>query len=67
LHHPFYAHSRWRERGEGRDGGRENQKYNKIEYTLLTAAQYIHRRSGKTSSMDATAHFKVAFQYLSNK
>jgi hypothetical protein len=54
--------------GEGkvkREGGRENQKYNTIQYTILTAAQYIHTTS-KTST-DAMPHFKLTFQYLSNE
>ena len=48
-----------------REGG-VKKKNNKIQYTVLTAAQYTHR-SRKTSSTDATVHFKVTFQSLFNK
>jgi hypothetical protein len=49
------------------EGGREKQNNNKILYTLLTAAQYTHRRSRKASSIATMAYFKVTFQYLSNE
>jgi Holliday junction resolvase RusA-like endonuclease len=50
-----------------RKRGRKIHKSNKIQYTVLTAAQYIHRRARKTSSIDAMTHIKVTFQYLFNK
>jgi hypothetical protein len=52
---------------EEREGGGREKQNNKIQHIALTAAQYTRRRSRKTSSIDAMAHFMVTFQYLSNK
>jgi hypothetical protein len=50
------------EGGVGKSGG--SKKTQKIQYTVLTAAQNTHRRSRKTSSSDAMVKFQC---FLTNK